>query len=152
MADKARKMVREKPIAIYYLCLFSSYFSIQFSSVQLLSRVWLFVTPWTVARQASLSITIIPELTQTHVPQVGDAIQPLIPCLPLFLLPYFYPFKNLNLSSYLILFFFFLYLTVKNLSLKQSFCLIVRLLMCFNQVSLICDFLSHCNEIVLISL
>ena len=29
----------------------------QFSSVQLLCRVWLFVTPWTVARQASLSIT-----------------------------------------------------------------------------------------------
>ena len=29
----------------------------QFSSVQSLSRVWLFVTPWTAARQASLSIT-----------------------------------------------------------------------------------------------
>ena len=29
----------------------------QFSSVQLLSRVWLFVTPWIAARQASLSIT-----------------------------------------------------------------------------------------------
>ena len=29
----------------------------QFSSVQLLCRVWLFVTPWTVAHQASLSIT-----------------------------------------------------------------------------------------------
>ena len=28
-----------------------------FSSVQLLSRVWLFVTPWTAACQASLSIT-----------------------------------------------------------------------------------------------
>ena len=28
-----------------------------FSSVQLLSRVQLFATPWTVARQASLSIT-----------------------------------------------------------------------------------------------
>ena len=28
-----------------------------FSSVQLLSRVWLFATPWTAARQASLSIT-----------------------------------------------------------------------------------------------
>ena len=28
-----------------------------FSSVQLLSRVWLFATPWTTARQASLSIT-----------------------------------------------------------------------------------------------
>ena len=31
--------------------------SIQFSSVQLLSHVQLFVTPWTTARQASLSIT-----------------------------------------------------------------------------------------------
>ena len=31
--------------------------SVQFSSVQSLSCVWLFVTPWTVARQASLSIT-----------------------------------------------------------------------------------------------
>ena len=30
---------------------------IQFSSVQLLSRVWLSVTPWITARQASLSIT-----------------------------------------------------------------------------------------------
>ena len=29
----------------------------QFSSVQSLSRVWLFVTPWTTAWQASLSIT-----------------------------------------------------------------------------------------------
>ena len=27
------------------------------SSVQLLSHVWLFATPWTIARQASLSIT-----------------------------------------------------------------------------------------------
>ena len=31
--------------------------SVQFSSVQLLSRVWLFATPWIAARQASLSIT-----------------------------------------------------------------------------------------------
>ena len=29
----------------------------QFSSVQLLSHVWLFATPWTTAHQASLSIT-----------------------------------------------------------------------------------------------
>ena len=29
-----------------------------FSSVQSLSRVWLLATPWTAARQASLSITI----------------------------------------------------------------------------------------------
>ena len=32
-------------------------FSVQFSSVQSLSRVQLFVTPWSAARQASLSIT-----------------------------------------------------------------------------------------------
>ena len=31
--------------------------SVQFSSVQSLSRVWLFATPWTTARQASPSIT-----------------------------------------------------------------------------------------------
>ena len=30
---------------------------IQFSSVQSLSHVWLYVTPWIAARQASLSIT-----------------------------------------------------------------------------------------------
>ena len=33
------------------------WFKIQLSSVQLLSRVWLFATPWTAAYQASLSIT-----------------------------------------------------------------------------------------------
>ena len=32
-------------------------YRVQFSSVQSLSRVWLFVTPWTAAHQASLSIT-----------------------------------------------------------------------------------------------
>ena len=32
-------------------------FRVQFSSVQSLSHVWLFVTPWIAARQASLSIT-----------------------------------------------------------------------------------------------
>ena len=32
-------------------------FTVQFSSVQLLSRVWLFVTTWIAARQASLCIT-----------------------------------------------------------------------------------------------
>ena len=35
----------------------SEEYSVQFSSVQSLSRVWLFVTPRTAARQASLSIT-----------------------------------------------------------------------------------------------
>ena len=49
------------------------YHFIQFSSVQSLSCVRLFVTPWTAARQASLSI---PEFTQTHVHGVGDATKP----------------------------------------------------------------------------
>ena len=35
----------------------NTFFHIQFSSVQSLSRVRLFTTPWTAARQASLSIT-----------------------------------------------------------------------------------------------
>ena len=42
-------------LILYYVILL--YSLIQFSSVQSLSRVWHFVTPWTVARQASLSIT-----------------------------------------------------------------------------------------------
>ena len=45
----------------------------QFSSVQSLSHVQLFATPWTTACQASLCITN--SLTQTHVHWVGDAIQ-----------------------------------------------------------------------------
>ena len=39
-----------------YLCIGCAA-QLQFSSVQPLSRVWLFVTPWTAARQASLFIT-----------------------------------------------------------------------------------------------
>ena len=46
------------------------------ASVQLLSHVWLFETPWTTAHQASLSINQLPEFTQTHVYWVSDAIQP----------------------------------------------------------------------------
>ena len=44
-------------------------------SVQLLSRVRLLATPWTSARQASLSITNS-RSPPKHVHQVGDAIQP----------------------------------------------------------------------------
>ena len=44
-----------------------------FQSVQSLSLVQLFVTPWTAACQASLFL--LPQLPQTHVLWVGDAIQ-----------------------------------------------------------------------------
>ena len=46
------------------------------SSVQSLSHVWFFVTPWTAAHQASLVHHQLPELSQTHVYRVSDAIQP----------------------------------------------------------------------------
>ena len=46
-------------------------------SVQSLSRVPMdLATPWTAARQASLSITNPHELAQTYVLRVGDVIQP----------------------------------------------------------------------------
>ena len=50
------------------------------TSVQSLSRVQLFATPWTAACQASLSITIS-RSPPTHVHQVGDAIRPSHPLL-----------------------------------------------------------------------
>ena len=60
-----------------------------FSSVQSLSCVWLLATPCTAACQASHHQ--FPELTQTHVHRVSDAIQHLIPCRPLLLPPSFFP-------------------------------------------------------------
>ena len=47
-----------------------------FSSVQLLSRVWLFVTPWTACSRLGLPVHHqLPYFTQTHVHWVSDAIQ-----------------------------------------------------------------------------
>ena len=48
----------------------------QFNSVQSLSGVQLFVTTWTAACQASLSIPQLLEFTQIYVHWIGDAIQP----------------------------------------------------------------------------
>ena len=47
----------------------------QFSSVQSLSRVRLFATPWTAHTRPPVHRQL-PEFTQTHVHWVGDAIQP----------------------------------------------------------------------------
>ena len=49
--------------------------SVQFSSVQSLSRVRLSATPWIAARQASCPSPTL-GVHQTHVHRVGDAIQP----------------------------------------------------------------------------
>ena len=47
--------------------------------VQLPSHVQLFVTPWTAAHQASLSL---PESAQIHVHCIGDPVQPSHPLMP----------------------------------------------------------------------
>jgi len=61
------------------------------SSVQLLSRVWLFATPWTAARQASLSITNSrSSLRLTSIKSLMPSNH-LILCHPLFLLPSIFP-------------------------------------------------------------
>ena len=52
-----------------------------FSSVQLLSCVWLFVTPRTCSTPGFPVLHHLLELAQTHVHWVGDAIQPLHPLL-----------------------------------------------------------------------
>ena len=55
--------------------------------VQLLSRLWLFVTPWTAARQASLSFTLSGSLLK---PMSTESVMPsnhLVLCPPLLLLP-----------------------------------------------------------------
>ena len=65
--------------------------NIQFSSVQSLSRVWLFATPWTAAHQASLSITNSRSLlTLMSIPLVMPSSH-LILFRPLLLLPSVFP-------------------------------------------------------------
>ena len=59
----------------------------QFSSVQSLSRVQLFVTPWIAARQASLSITNSQSLPKLMSIKSVMPSSHLILCHPLFLLP-----------------------------------------------------------------
>ena len=70
----------------FYLYMFS-----QFSSVQSLSHVQLFVTPWTTAHQASLSIT---NSLSSPKPMSTVSVMPsnhLILCHPLLLLPSIVP-------------------------------------------------------------
>ena len=66
--------------------------SISFSSVQLLSRVRLFATPWTAARQASLSITNSKSLLKLmFIESVMPPNNLIILCHPLLLLPSIIP-------------------------------------------------------------
>ena len=59
--------------------------------VQLLSRVWLFATPWTAAHQASLSFTISQSLLKLMSIESVMAPHRLVLCCPLLLLPSIFP-------------------------------------------------------------
>ena len=63
----------------------------RFSSVQLLSRVWLFATPWTAAPQASLSITDSQSLLKLISIESVMPSNHLILCRPLLLPPSIFP-------------------------------------------------------------
>jgi len=63
----------------------------QFSSVQLLSRVWLLATPWTAAHQASLFITNSQSLPKLMSIESVMPSNHLILCRPLLPLPSIFP-------------------------------------------------------------
>ena len=65
--------------------------TVQFISVQSLSRVWLFVTPWTAACQASLSITNSQSLLKFMSIELVMPSSHLILCHSLLLLPSIFP-------------------------------------------------------------
>ena len=69
-----------------HLCIYS----VQFSSVHWLSRVWLYATPWTTARQTSLSITNSRSLPKLMSIELVMPSNHLILCRPL-LLPSIFP-------------------------------------------------------------
>ena len=62
-----------------------------FSSVELLSHVWLFVTPWTAARKAFLSFTVSQSLLKLMSIVLVMPSNHLIFCPPLLLLPSLFP-------------------------------------------------------------
>ena len=63
------------------------FFIVQFSLVQSLSRIWLFVTPWTAAHQVTRSITNSQSLLKLMSIESVMAFNHLILCRPLLLLP-----------------------------------------------------------------
>ena len=85
---------------IFYI-LYSSLWptlSCQFSSVQSLSHVQLFVTPWTAARQTSLSITSSQSLPKSMSIESVMPSNHLILCRPFLLLPSIFPSISVNSS------------------------------------------------------
>ena len=75
----------------YTLCVLQSQQSSMFSSVQLISHVWLLASPWTVAHQASLSITNSWSLLKLMSIKSVKPSKHLILCHPLLLPPSIFP-------------------------------------------------------------
>ena len=73
------------------LCKLQKYCGKFFSSVQSLGYVWLFLTPWTAAHQASLSITNSQSLLKLISIELVMPPSHLILCGPLLLLPSIFP-------------------------------------------------------------
>ena len=71
--------------------LYVSEVGLLFSSVQFLSRVWLFATPWTAAHQASLSITNSQSSPKLMSIELMMSSNHLIFCRPLLILPSIFP-------------------------------------------------------------
>ena len=65
--------------------------NVQFNSVQSLSCVWFFVTPWTAAHQASLSIAYSQSLLKLMPIELVMPSSHLILCRPLVFLPSIFP-------------------------------------------------------------
>ena len=87
--EKARDF--QKNIYFCFIDYAKAFDYVQFISVQSLSCEWLFATPWTGARQASLSIT---NSWNPPKPMSTESIMPsshLILCSPLLLLPSIFP-------------------------------------------------------------
>ena len=78
-------------ISVYWFCILQLCWIHWFSSVQLLSLVWLFVTPWTAAHQASLSITNSQSLLKLMSIELVMPSSHLILCHLLLLLPSIFP-------------------------------------------------------------
>ena len=79
------------PIQFRYRTLVFYFILLCFSSVQLLRRVWVFVTPWTAVCQSSLSITNSRSLLKFMSIELVMPSNHLLLCHPLLLLPSIFP-------------------------------------------------------------
>ena len=100
-----RKLLNEgkHTVEVAWVNVFWELYYFQFSSVQSLSRIQLFATPWTAAYQASLSITKSQSLLKFKSIELVIPSKQLIFCHPLLLLPSIFPstrvFSNESVTS-----------------------------------------------------